>query len=87
MKIEQVYVVVPETYREQNMLREMVGVGLSPELRTVGTDGEEFMRGTFHVTDNQLSKIRGELRKLDELRLTELRNEVQELQERLKSVD
>jgi hypothetical protein len=75
MIIEQVYVVVPETFREQNVLLDVVNAHYPSGPRTPtapGTDGVEFrVCGTFHLNDDQLTKVRSELRKSDEQRKAE----------------
>jgi hypothetical protein len=75
MIVEQVYVTVPETLLEQNILLEVVGVHYPFGPRNqpiVGTDGVEFLVcGEFRASEEQLAKVRIELAKSDEQREAE----------------
>ena len=73
MKIEQVYIVVPETYREQVVLQDVVNVNypVGPRALVGMHDGVFYPCGTFHATLVQLAKVHAELEKSDEQRKAE----------------
>jgi hypothetical protein len=65
MKIEQVYILVPETPHEQRVLQDVVNAHypVGPRALVGMHDGVFYPCGTFHATEEQMAKVRIELKK------------------------